>query len=84
MRTSLLTLDENDILEILKEKYPNASHIELYVDEGEEVDDNNPIIAEVNLPEDETNSRTQTDNEETAEISAIFAAVDSLDSSKDK
>jgi len=76
MRPSLLTLNEKDILEILKEKYPNSSHIELYVDEGDEgIEGYNPIIAEVNFPEEDGTSRIQTDDNGKAEISAIMASI---------
>lgn len=76
MSSSLRVLYENDILEILKEKFPNASHIELYVDEGDEgVEGYNPIIAEVNFPEEDGTSRTQTDDNSKPEISTIMASI---------
>ena len=52
-KSKLYTLDKDDIIKLLKEKYPNAFHIELYIDYNDEgVAYNDQIIAEVNIEED--------------------------------
>lgn len=50
MGSQLIVLTHEDILDLVKEKYPDAEHIELYIDYNDEgVDGNDQIIAEINL-----------------------------------
>lgn len=52
MDEGLLVLGKEEILALLKEKYGNATHIELYIDYNDEgVEGNDSIIAEINFPE---------------------------------
>lgn len=51
--STLLTLDRKDILNLIKEKYPQAFHIELYIEYDDEgILNNDQIVAEVNIEED--------------------------------
>lgn len=53
MNSQLIVLTKKEILGLLKEKYPDAEHIELYIDYNDEgVDGNDQIIAEINLVDD--------------------------------
>ncbi|QPK89838.1 hypothetical protein IEN91_05215 [Bacillus velezensis] len=46
----LLTLDRENILSLIKEKYPQAFHIELYIEYNDEgIANNDQIVAEVNI-----------------------------------
>ena len=52
MEKGLIVLGKKEILAILKEKYGDATHIELYIDYNDEgVEGNDSIIAEINFPE---------------------------------
>lgn len=52
MEEGLLVLGKKEILALLKEKYGDAMHIELYIDYGDEgVEGNDSIIAEIHFPE---------------------------------
>jgi hypothetical protein len=49
MSEKLLVLGEEELKEMIKEKYPNAFHIELYIDYDDEgINFNDKIIAEIN------------------------------------
>ena len=49
----LQVLGKEEIIEVLREKYGQDCIIELYIDYNDEgVEGNNPIIAEINTPED--------------------------------
>lgn len=50
MKEELLVLGKEELESLLKEKYPKAFHIEIYIDYDDEgVTGNDKIIAEVNI-----------------------------------
>ena len=50
MSEELIVLNEKDLLGLIKEKYSDAYHIDLYIDyHAEGIIGNNRIIAEVNI-----------------------------------
>ncbi|MDT0160328.1 hypothetical protein [Bacillus sp. AG4(2022)] len=50
MKEKLLVLGKEELESLLKEKYPEAFHIEIYIDYDDEgVTGNDKIIAEVNI-----------------------------------
>lgn len=53
----LLVLNKEEIVALLKEKYKNAEHIELYIDYNDEgISGNDQIIAEINVPDEHLSS----------------------------
>lgn len=54
MREKLIVLDSDDLLALLRLQYPDAEHIELYIEYNDEgVEGNDVIIAEINVLEDD-------------------------------
>ena len=64
----LKVLNKEDILELLKEKYREAEHIELYIEYGDEgIEDDAKIIAEINLPQEQSSLERNSE-----EINSLF------------
>lgn len=64
----LKVLYKEDILKLLKEKYGEAEHIELYIDYADEgIEGNDQIIAEINLPQEQSSSQRNS-----KEINSLF------------
>lgn len=70
--TKMLVLGEEELKELLKEKYPDAQNIQLYIDYDEEAEGNNPIIAEVHIPVPEDEKREPGEKFFSKELEEIF------------